>query len=162
HDLPASGERPASFLARRDFLVGASALAAGAMLPSAAHAELTLEQFNIGNNRPKTPYSFDLTPPRDNKDNYIKWMVENRGEDPKYLSARWDRYVYCKSNNDFYSLNNERSFLLTPRDQFILKRDLPRAYERAFLDMGYGVTISGPLIVARMSSHLDLKPGEKV
>ena len=149
-------------LARRDFLLGAGALAACATLPSAAHAELTLAQFNVGTNKPATPYSFDLMPPMNNKDAYIRWMVENRGEDPKALSMRFDRYVYCKAGHDFYSIGNERSFLLTPRDQFILKRDVPRAYERSFLDIGYGVTISGPLIVARMTSHLDLKRGEKV
>jgi protein-L-isoaspartate(D-aspartate) O-methyltransferase len=162
HNLPATYDEPAPSVTRRDFMIGAGAAAAAAMLPATAHAELTLDQFNIGTNRPSKPYSFDLTPPRDNKASYIKWMVENRGEDPTALSMRWDRYVYCKANNDFYSLNNERSFLLTPRDQFVLKRDFNRAYERSFLDMGYGVTISGPLIVARMSSHLDLKPGEKV
>jgi len=151
-----------SFLPRRAFLAGAGATAAAAMLPGTARAELTLDKFNVGTNRPTTPSSFDLMPPTTSKDAYIKWMVENRGEDPKALSMRWDRYVYCKANRDFYSIANERSFLLTPRDQFILKRDFNRAYERAFLDIGWGVTISGPLIVARMSSHLDLKPGEKV
>ena len=151
-----------SFLPRRAFLAGAGATAAAAMLPGTARAELSLDKFNVGTNRPTTPSSFDLMPPTSSKDAYIKWMVENRGEDPKALSMRWDRYVYCKANRDFYSIANERSFLLTPRDQFILKRDFNRAYERAFLDIGWGVTISGPLIVARMSSHLDLKPGEKV
>jgi protein-L-isoaspartate(D-aspartate) O-methyltransferase len=143
-------------------MLGAGATAAAAMLPGTAHAELTISQFNVGTNKPATPYSFDLMPPTNSKDAYIKWMVENRGEDPKVLSPRYDRYLYCKAGHDFYSIGNERSFLLTPRDQFILKRDVARAYERAFLDIGYGVTISGPLIVARMSSHLDLKPGEKV
>jgi protein-L-isoaspartate(D-aspartate) O-methyltransferase len=161
-NLPATAGLPVQPLARRGFMLGAGAAAAAAMLPGTARAELTLAQFNVGTNRPKVASSFDLMPPTSGKDAYIKWMVENRGEDPKALGMRWDRYVYCKANRDFYSLANERSFLFTPRDQFILKRDFSRAYERAFLDIGWGVTISGPLIVARMSSHLDLKPGEKV
>jgi protein-L-isoaspartate(D-aspartate) O-methyltransferase len=162
HDLPATPDLLPSSLARRDVLLGAGALAAGAMLPASAHAELTLAQFNVGTNHPKVPSSFDMMPPTASKQAYVSWMVENRGEDPKTLAMRWDRYVFCKGNRDFYSQANERSFLMTPRENFILKRDVPRAYERSFLDIGYGVTISGPLIVTRMSSHLDLKPGEKV
>ena len=57
---------------------------------------------------------------------------------------------------------NRRAFLLVPREEFVLKHNLGRAYDHAFLDIGYGVTISGPHVVSRMTSAIDVKPGEKV
>src|SRR6266545_1111448 len=131
-------------------MIGAAAVAAGAALPRPARA-----------NVPK-PYSFDLDPPTNSRDAFIKWAVENRGENPKILAARWDRYVFLRGNNDFVNARNGRAFLLTPRDEFVLKRDISRAYERDFHDIGFGVTISGPLVVSRMTSTVDVQPGEKV
>ena len=43
-----------------------------------------------------------------------------------------------------------------------MQQNLSRAYEHAFLDIGYGVTISGPHIVGRMTSTIDPKQGERV
>jgi protein-L-isoaspartate(D-aspartate) O-methyltransferase len=108
------------------------------------------------------PYTYDLSPPTHSKDAFIKWAVENRGENPKILAARWDRYVFLRANNDFVNARNGRAFLLTPRDEFVLKRDISRAYERDFHDIGWGVTISGPLVVSRMTSTIDVQMGEKV
>jgi protein-L-isoaspartate(D-aspartate) O-methyltransferase len=108
------------------------------------------------------PYSYDLSPPTNNKEAFIKWAVENRGENPKILSARWDRYLFLRGNNDFVNARNGRAFLLTPRDEFVLKRDISRSYERDFHDIGWGVTISGPLVVSRMTSTIDVQMGEKV
>jgi protein-L-isoaspartate(D-aspartate) O-methyltransferase len=51
---------------------------------------------------------------------------------------------------------------MTAREEFSRNREAKRAYEPNFLDIGCGVTISGPGIVARMTSELDVKPGEKV
>jgi protein-L-isoaspartate(D-aspartate) O-methyltransferase len=126
-----------------------SALAATA-LPRLAHANVPV------------PYSYDLSPPTNNKEAFIKWAVENRGENPKILSARWDRYLFLRGNNDFVNARNGRAFLLTPRDEFVLKRDISRSYERDFHDIGWGVTISGPLVVSRMTSTIDVQMGEKV
>ena len=135
---------------RRTFMIGSAAAAARAMLPSMAQA-----------NVPK-PYSWDMSPPTGNRDAFIRWMVENRGESPKILAARWDRYLFLKANRDFANDRNGRAFLLTPRDEFVLKRDIARAYERDFHDIGFGVTISGPLVVSRMTSTVDVQFGEKV
>src|SRR3954451_18241110 len=109
-----------------------------------------------------TPYSADLQPPTTSREAFIKWAVENRGENPRILAARWDRYVFLRANNDFINARNGRAFLLTPRDEFVLKRDIGRAYERDFHDIGWGVTISGPLVVSRMTSTIDVQMGEKV
>ena len=70
--------------------------------------------------------------------------------------------MFLRANNDFVNARNGRAFLLTPRDEFVLKRDIGRAYERDFHDIGFGVTISGPLVVSRMTSTIDVQPGEKV
>ena len=137
-------------LQRRTFVVGSAALLAGAAFPRVAQANVP------------TPYSADLQPPTTSREAFIKWAVENRGENPRILAARWDRYVFLRANNDFINARNGRAFLLTPRDEFVLKRDIGRAYERDFHDIGWGVTISGPLVVSRMTSTIDVQMGEKV
>jgi protein-L-isoaspartate(D-aspartate) O-methyltransferase len=137
-------------LQRRTFMTGAAAVLAAAALPRPARANVPI------------PYNYDLSPPTNNKEAFIKWAVENRGENPKILAARWDRFVFLRANNDFVNARNGRAFLLTPRDEFVLKRDIARAYERDFHDIGWGVTISGPLVVSRMTSTIDVQMGEKV
>ena len=137
-------------LDRRTFVIGSAAAAASAATLRIAAADV-----------PK-PYSWDASPPTANREAYIRWMVENRGENPKILAARFDRYLFLKANRDFVNDRNGRAFLLTPRDEFVLKRDIARAYERDFHDIGFGVTISGPLVVSRMTSTVDVQFGEKV
>ena len=137
-------------LRRRDFLTGAAGLAGGALLPSWALANVP------------TPFTFDLVPPMDNRENFIKWGVAQRGEDPQYLGERFDRFVALVRNEDIWDDRHKRAFLFTPREKFVLQQNLSRAYEHAFLDIGWGVTISGPHIVGRMTSTIDPKKGEKV
>ena len=137
-------------LQRRAFMIGSAAVLADAVLPRPARANVPV------------PYSYDLSPPTNSKEAFVKWAVENRGENPRILSARWDRYLFLRGNNDFVNSRNGRAFLLTPRDEFVLKRDISRAYERDFHDIGWGVTISGPLVVSRMTSTIDVQMGEKV
>jgi protein-L-isoaspartate(D-aspartate) O-methyltransferase len=135
---------------RRSFLLGAGGALAGAAMPRFAWA-----------NMPK-PYSFDIAPPLDNREAYIGWMVSNRGEDPRFLSPRWSRYQVLVHNRDVLDERNKRAFLMVPREEFVLKQNLGRTYDHAFLDIGYGVTISGPHVVSRMTSTIDVKLGEKV
>lgn len=108
------------------------------------------------------PVSPETMPPTTSREEFIEWMVTNRGEDEEYLGQRWDRYVRMKRNKDLLDETHERAFLLTPREEFVLKRNLSRAYDHAFLDIGHGVTISGPHVVGRMTSALNIKRGEKV
>jgi protein-L-isoaspartate(D-aspartate) O-methyltransferase len=100
-----------------------------------------------------------LQPSTTSREAFIKWAVENRGENPRILAARWDRYVFLRANNDFINARNGRPFLLTPRDEFVL---IGRAYDRDFHDIGWGVTTSGPLVVSRMTSTIDVQMGAKV
>jgi len=137
-------------LQRRSFIAGTAASLTAGVVPRAARANVP------------APYSWDLQPATTSREAFIKWAVENRGENPRILAARWDRFVFLRANNDFINARNGRAFLLTPRDEFVLKRDIGRAYERDFHDIGWGVTISGPLVVSRMTSTIDVQMGEKV
>jgi len=137
-------------LERRQFLAGAAGLVGGALLPRFAFAKVP------------TPFTFDLSPPMDSREKFIEWGVAQRGEDPKFLGERFDRFGAMVRNEDIWDERHKRAFLLTPREKFVLPQNLGRAYEHAFLDIGYGVTISGPHIVGRMTSTIDPKQGEKV
>ena len=75
---------------------------------------------------------------------------------------RFGRYQTLVVNHDVLDERNKRAFLMTPREEFVLKHNLARAYDHAFLDIGFGVTISGPHVVSRMTSTIDVKLGEKV
>ena len=135
---------------RRTFMAGSAALLAGAAFPRATRADVP------------APHSWQQSPPTTSREAFIGWMAANRGEDPKILALRWDRYLFLKANHDFANDRNGRAFLLTPRDEFVMKRDILRAYDRDFHDIGFGVTISGPLVVSRMTSTIDVQFGEKV
>ena len=93
---------------------------------------------------------------------FVKWGVETRGENPKYLAMRWARYQAALKNKDLKDERNQRAFLMTPREHFVLRQNLARSYEHNFLDIGYGVTISGPHLVARMTQVIDVQPGDKI
>lgn len=142
-------------LKRRDFLeLSGAALAAGILpgsfLSGAARANVP------------EPYSFDLMPPFDKRDTFVAWGVKSRGEDPKFLAERFDRFRILVANKDVWTDADKRAFLMVPREEFVLKQNLGRAYEHAFLDIGFGVTISGPHVVGRMTSSLAIKKGDKV
>lgn len=109
-----------------------------------------------------TPFTFELNPPTDSKEHFIAWMVQNRSEDPKFLGERWDRYQAMIAAGDLLNEQTRRAFLLTPREEFVRKISLTHSYEPNFLDIGFGVTISGPHAVGRMTSVLDVKPSDKV
>jgi len=49
-----------------------------------------------------------------------------------------------------------------PRDRFVPVEQRPRAYENRPLPIGYGQTISQPLIVATMTELLGVEPGDRV
>jgi protein-L-isoaspartate(D-aspartate) O-methyltransferase len=110
--------------------------------------------------------AFDLAnlpnPPIDSKAKFVAYMVETRHEDPKMVAWRFDRAQAMIENKDVWRAKELKAYLLTPREEFVLTRNRARAYDHAFLDIGYGVTISGPHLVGRMTSTIDVKPGERV
>jgi protein-L-isoaspartate(D-aspartate) O-methyltransferase len=109
-----------------------------------------------------TQFSFDMAVPMTDRAKFIEWGVKERGEDPKYLGERFDRFQAMVRNEDILDERHKRAFLCTPREKFVLQQNLGRAYEHAFLDIGWGVTISGPHIVGRMTSTINPLKGEKV
>src|SRR5262244_1292128 len=135
---------------RRTFLTLSAAAAASAALPMRAGAAM-----------PK-PYSWDASPPMDNVAAYIRWMQENRGEDPRYLRARFERFQNMVGNRDVWDARDKRAFLLTPREEFCLPESRAIIYDVNYHDIGFGVTITGPRVVARMTSSIEVKMGEKV
>jgi protein-L-isoaspartate(D-aspartate) O-methyltransferase len=139
-------------LKRRTFVSGSAAVAAAGLVSTSAASAATIK-----------PYSWDLNPPTDTRDNFIAWG-KARGEDPAFLGQRWDRFQALLRNKDVWGAATMRAFLLTPREEFaaINPHIHKRAYEHAFLDIGYGVTMSGPHLQARMTNVIDVKRGEKV
>ena len=135
-------------LKRRRFLATTAAATAWSVLPALA-------------NVPK-PYSWDLAPPTSGGDAFVAWMQENRGEAPQFLRERWTRFQVMVANHHLVDEHDKRAFLMTPREDFVLKGDRDRAYEHAFLDIGFGVTISGPHLVGRMTSALGVAFDDKV
>ncbi|MBF0181400.1 MAG: protein-L-isoaspartate O-methyltransferase [Magnetococcales bacterium] len=110
--------------------------------------------------------SFDMstmpTPDTSSKPAFVEFMSKTFGQDKKMLAWRYDRLQSLLHNKDVTGDKETRAFMLTAREEFTLDRNKPRAYEHAFLDIGYGVTISGPHLVMRMTSALDIKPTDKV
>ncbi|MBX9608470.1 MAG: protein-L-isoaspartate O-methyltransferase [Gammaproteobacteria bacterium] len=137
-------------LKRRSLLTGVAAVAAATALPRVARAAIA------------TPFSFDLEPPLVDRAEFVEWMAKNRGEDRAFLEQRYDRLQAMVERNDVWDDAVKRAFMLTPREAFVQKINRSHSYDHNFLDIGYGVTISGPHLVGRMTNSLDLKLGDKV
>ena len=89
-------------------------------------------------------------------------MVRNRGEDPHFLAERFDRFQQLVAHRDVWDEADMRAFLLTPREEFVTAENRDRAYEWHHLNIGFGVTITGPHTVARMTNTLEIRRGDKV
>ena len=135
---------------RRSFLAGLTTVAAGTVLPAHSHAALS------------APFTFDLEPPMTERAAFVEWMVNNRGEDRTFLGQRWDRLQAMIDHNDVWDEEVKRAFLLTPREEFVQTVNRSHSYDHNFLDIGYGVTISGPHLVGRMTNSLAIKQSDKV
>ncbi|MBI2719334.1 MAG: protein-L-isoaspartate O-methyltransferase [Rhizobiales bacterium] len=131
---------------RRRFLAGASAM----LLAPPARANVPL------------PNDRRASPPMDNRAGYIGWMVKNRAEDPAFLGARYDRFRLMLERKDLWDKSAMRAYLMTPREEFVLPSSRDQAYVGHYLDIGFGVTITGPNTVCRMTNSLDIAMGEKV
>ncbi len=134
---------------RRSLLLGSAAVIAASSTRSVLAAV------------PK-PYDRSASPPMDSREAYVAWMVANRGEDPKFLARRYDKFLDLIKNKDVWDDRNKRAYLMTPREQFVTAKNLERAYQTHYLDIGFGVTITGPHSVARMTNTLDIQPADKV
>ena len=131
-------------------MAGTVAACAAGLLPGTARANVPVA------------YDWSAEPPTDPKSDFIAWMTKNRGEDPGFLGQRWDRYKQLLASRDIWDKRDIRAYLLTPREEFVTRQNLGRAYEWHYLNIGYGVTITGPHTVARMTNSMDVKFGDKV
>ena len=98
----------------------------------------------------------------DDRASFVDWMVKMRGEDKSFLGQRFDRFKLLLDHKDLWDKPNMRAFLMTPREEFVTKANLGHVYEGHYLDIGYGVTITAPNTVGRMTNTIDVKFGEKV
>ncbi len=113
---------------------------------------------------------FDITkrpvgPAYDSKETYLAWMLENTDQKEEFLLMKWARYGWIQSWSKIPALTHERvlqGFLKTPREYFCREWNLKRAYDHAYMSIGWGQTISGPEIVARMTNALNPEPDHKV
>jgi protein-L-isoaspartate(D-aspartate) O-methyltransferase len=140
----------AALLSRRHVVCGAAAALAGGLLPAWAAAKVPV------------PYDWNASPPTERRADFIDWMVANRGEDPGFLGKRWDRLKQLIAQKDIWDARVIRAYLLTPREEFVTSANLGRAYEWHYLAIGFGVTITGPHTVARMTNAMDVQMGDKV
>jgi len=102
-------------------------------------------------------------PPVESEEAFVLFMMEKRKEDEKQLRLRYRRFREVAGRNDLYRPKESNAFLMTPREEFCRKGDRGVAYEdRVLMLPPHGVTMSGPHMVSRMTSALDLQPGEKV
>ena len=108
------------------------------------------------------PYDWLATPPMDTRAGFVDWMVRNRGEDRDFLGQRYDRFLQLLAHKDLWDDRNKRAYLMTPREAFVTNANLNRAYEWHYLDIGFGVTITGPHTVARMTNTINPQRGERV
>jgi len=135
---------------RREFLASVGAIAATGLLARPGCANVP------------QPYDWNTAPPTNSSGDFVDWMVKNRGEDPHFLAERYDRLQALIAHHDLWEKRNIRAYLMTPREEFVTKANLDRAYQVHYIDIGFGVTITGPHTVARMTNTIDPKRGEKV
>jgi protein-L-isoaspartate(D-aspartate) O-methyltransferase len=146
---------------RRNFVSGSTALAAVTVASPAIVTSLFATRAYAAQSI--KAITWDITPPTDSRENFIAWG-RGRGEDPTFLGLRWDRFQALVKNKDLWGAATIRSFLLTPREEFAAVNPAihKRAYEHNFLDIGYGVTMSGPHIQGRMTNVIDVQRTDKV
>ena len=113
--------------------------------------------------------AFDITkrlsqPPTDNEADYLNWMSLNTPEKKDYLTLKWEMgQAIILVNKDATDPRVIEAYLRAPRE-FFFPNNPPAssAYANAAIPIGYGQTISGPHLVARMTQAIDPQPGQKV
>ena len=101
-------------------------------------------------------------PPLESEETFVQFMRQKRNEDAKYLKLRYQRLQKLITSKDVYRPKEINAFLLTPREEFCRKANRGLSYRHSALIIGYGVTLSGPHLVNRMTSAIDVQPGEKI
>jgi protein-L-isoaspartate(D-aspartate) O-methyltransferase len=92
---------------------------------------------------------------------FIERMAE-RGEREAAAGARWDLSRALIADGSLAGERAVGAFLLTQRHIFAREPRLYQAYADVPLDIGYGQTISAPHMVGRMTTELEVAPGDRV
>ena len=71
-------------------------------------------------------------------------MLAHSDESRPFLEKKWDRAQMLFRNKDITSQSLLKAFLYTPREYFVRRFNLKKAYENTAIPIGYGQTISGP------------------
>jgi protein-L-isoaspartate(D-aspartate) O-methyltransferase len=129
--------------------------------------QLTEQQSESNSESVPATFLFDITkrtlhPPLNDKTEYVDWMLRNTKEKEKYIKWRWDCIQDIISWKSLSETRVIEALLRTPRENFIRSRNLNRAYDHAYMEIGYGATITDPWIVAVMTQAINPKPDQKV
>jgi len=135
---------------RRTVMAGLAGSATQLAFPLSAHASVP------------AAYDWNATPPFDSRQAFVEWMVKSRGEDPVYCGERYDRLMEMVAHHDVWDARTKRAFSLVPRERFVTAPNLARTYQVHYLDIGYGVTITGPNTVSRMTNTIDVQRTDRV
>ena len=158
-----TASEPASAVAESVPAPGRAASPASPHAAAPAPARATLRRSASVLDAPETPYDIatrEESPPTTDRVSYVAWMRTHTDQKEKFLIQKWE---LTRSMLNMQSLTHTRileAILRAPREFFC--RDIRRAYEDAVLPIGYGQTISGPHMVARMTDYLDPQPDQTV
>jgi protein-L-isoaspartate(D-aspartate) O-methyltransferase len=101
-------------------------------------------------------------PPVNTKSDYTNWMIKHTKEKEKFIDWRWECIQDLISWKSLKDPKIIEAFLRTPRENFIRTRNLNRAYDHAYMEIGYGATITDPWIVSIMTQAINPQPTQKV
>lgn len=113
----------------------------------------------LGREAPSQP----SRPPLTSMEAYVAWMQAHYpDQQAELLRARWERAKIAVERGHIRHEKLLVALLLTPREWFVRAGNLSRSYENAAMPIGYGQTISGPDLVARMTDYLNIEPHLRV
>lgn len=102
-------------------------------------------------------------PPIGNETRFIRWMVAHTPQkNTAFLREKWNLVREAIANHYLTHKRVLEAFLLTPREWFVRRYNLPNSYENTSLPIGYGQTITDPELVIHMTDALDPQPNQKV
>jgi protein-L-isoaspartate(D-aspartate) O-methyltransferase len=130
---------------------------------AAAPARKALRGSSTVLDAPATPYDIttrEESPPTTDRASFVAWMKAHTDQKEKFLIQKWNLTREMLAMRSLTRPRVLEAILRAPREFFC--RDTRRAYDDAVLPIGYGQTISGPHMVARMTDYLDPQPGQKV
>jgi protein-L-isoaspartate(D-aspartate) O-methyltransferase len=126
---------------------------------SEADNDKTNEDSNSADSAPKE-VAYDLKQrridiPIESRDEFVRWVLERKPmADEELVGWRWEMAQELKGTG---MINNPRlleAFLLTPRENFCREWNIHKAYLDIWMNIGYGVTITDPSVVCRMTETI--------